>query len=194
MAYTFMVIPSVPGLQERLNAGVKVLDVGCGAGHLMVQLAKDSPHCRFVGVEIDRFAVEDAQQYLESEGVKDRVSVLLADAASMNYDREFDLVNMAVVLHEIEPGARRRSMANCYKALKGSGEIVIFDFGYPERLEDFRRAEYATGVKDQFYEVTWGSEHLPRSARHQLLLELGFKDITTAPLFGGAIELTCAKK
>jgi len=194
MAYRFMIIPSVPGLQERLEAGAKVLDVGCGAGHLIVQMAKDFPRCSFVGVEIDRFAAEDAQRYLHTEGLKSRASILLADAARMDYDREFDLVNMAVVLHEIGPASRRRSVANCYRALKESGEIVIFDFGYPERLEDFRRAEYAPGIKDQFYEVTWGSEHLSQSARHELLVDVGFADVTTNPLFGGAIEVTHARK
>jgi len=194
LAYRFMIIPSIPGLKERLDAGVKVLDVGCGAGHLMIQLAKDFPNCKFVGVEIDRFAVEDAQRYMEDNGVEDRASVVLVDAASMGYDEEFDLVNMAVVLHEIRPDTRRKSMANCYKALKNSGEIVIFDFAYPKRLEDFRKPEYAPGIKDQFYEVTWGSEHLPLAARHQLLLEVGFKDPTTIPLFGGPVEVTYAKK
>ena len=194
LAYKFMVIPSIPGLKERLDAGMKVLDVGCGAGHLMIQLARDFPKCKFVGVEVDRFAVNDAQKHIEENGVEDRVSALLVDAASMEYDRGFDLVNMAVVLHEIRPDIRRRAMADCYKALKDSGEIVIFEFAYPERLEDFRKPEYAPGIKDQFYEVTWRSEHIPVAARHQLLLEVGFKDPSTIPLFAGAVEVTYAKK
>jgi SAM-dependent methyltransferase len=194
VAYRFMIIPSIPELKERLDAGIKVLDVGCGVGHLMVQLAKDFPKCRFIGIEIDRFAVEDAQKYIADNGVQDKASTLLVDAASMNYDGEFDLVNMAIVLHEIRASSRQRSVANCYRALKDSGEIVIFDFAYPERLEDFRKPEYATGIKDQFYEVTWGSQHLPLSARHELLLEVGFKNPTTIPLFGGPVEVTYAKK
>ena len=194
LAYKFMIIPSIPELKERLDTGMKVLDVGCGAGHLMVQLAKDFPKCKFVGIEIDRFAVEDAQEYIAASGVEDETSALLVDAAHMNYDGEFDLVNMAVVLHEMRPSSRQKAVANCYRALKRSGEIVIFDFAYPERLEDFRKPEYATGIKDQFYEVTWGSQHIPLSARHELLLELGFKDPTTIPLFGGPIEVTHARK
>ncbi len=194
MAYTFMIIPVVPGLKERLDAGAKVLDVGCGAAHLITHLARDFPACRFAGVEIDRFAVEDARRHLEASGLTDRASVQLVDAAVMDYENEFDLVNMAVVLHEIGPDARGKAVANCYRALKEPGEIVIFDFGYPGRLEDFRKPEYAPGVKDQFYEVTWGSQHLSRQARHQLLLESGFKDVATNPLFGGAIELTHARK
>jgi SAM-dependent methyltransferase len=194
LAYKFMVIPSVPGLKERLDVGMNVLDVGCGSGLLMIELAKVFPNCRFVGVEVDGLAVEDTQRYVEDSGVKDRVSAVLVDADFMDYDGEFDLVNMAVVLHEIRPDMRRRSMANCYKALKDSGEIVIFDFAYPERLEDFRKLEYAPGIKDQFYELILGHEHLSLAARHQLLLEVGFKDPTTIPLFGGPIEVAHAKK
>jgi len=194
LAYRFMIIPAIPELKERLDAGLEVLDVGCGAGHLMVELARDFPKCRFVGIDIDRFAVQDALDYIAANGVEDRASTLLIDAASIDYDGEFDLVNMAVVLHEIAAGTRLRALANCYRALKYSGEIVIFDFAYPERLEDFRKPEYATGIKDQFYEVTWGSQHLPTSARHKLLLEVGFRNPTTIPLFGGPVEVTYAKK
>jgi hypothetical protein len=32
------------------------------------------------------------------------------------------------------------------------------------------------------------------SARHKLLLEVGFKNPTTIPLFGGPVEVTYAKK
>lgn len=194
MAYTYMIIPAVPGLKERLEAGARVLDLGCGAGHLIMQMAGDYPRCTFVGVEIDGTAVEDARKNLEAGGLTDRASVRLVDAAGIDYEEEFDLVNMAVVLHEIGPGSRSRSVANCYRALKESGQVVIFDFGYPGRMEDFRKAEYAPGIKDQFYEVTWGSEHLSQSARHELLLQHGFKDIVTSPLFGGAVEVTHARK
>ena len=194
LAYRFMIIPAIAGLKDRLDAGMKVLDVGCGAGHLMVELAKDFPKCRFVGIEIDPFAVDDAQSIIQANDLEDRASALLLDAADTQYDAEFDLVNWALVLHETRPDARRRAMANCYNALKNPGEIVVFDFAYPERLEDFRKLEYTTGIKDQFYEVTWGSQHLPSSARHQLLLELGFSDVTTTSLFGGPIEVTHARK
>ena len=192
--YLFMIVPSIPGLKERLDAGVRILDVGCGSGLLMIQLAKAFPNCKFVGVEVDRFAVEDAQRYIKGNGVEDRVSALLVDATSMDYDREFDLVNMAVVLHEIQPDMKHRSMANCYKALKDPGEIVIFDFAYPERVQDFRKPEYTMSIMDQFYELTRGSELLPLAGKQQLLLELGFKDPTNISLFDGAFEVTHAKK
>lgn len=192
LAYKFMAIPSVPGLQQRLEAGMRVLDVGCGSGQLMVELAQAFPACVFVGVEADGSAVEDASRLVEESRVKDRVSVALAAAESMAYRGEFDLVNLAAVLHEIRPGARRRAVANCRQALRESGEVLVFDFAYPETAEDFRRPEYAPGIKDQFYELILGHEHLSAAARHRLLVDSGFRDPVTSPLFGGPIEVTHA--
>ncbi len=192
--YMFMLIPSVEGLRERLDAGIRILDVGCGSGILMVQLAKAFPKCEFVGVEVDRFAVEDARKHIRDSGVQGRVAAFYIDADGMDYDREFDLVNLSLVLHEIGRDKRRSSMAKSYVALKHSGEIVILDFAYPEKLQDLRKPQYSAGILDQFNELTRGSEILPTTAKHRLLLELGFKDPATVSLLGGSFEVTHARK
>jgi ubiquinone/menaquinone biosynthesis C-methylase UbiE len=193
-AYVFMVIPSIPGLQQRLDAGLRVLDVGCGSGLLMIQLAKAFPNCEFVGVEVDRYAIEEARRQIRENGVQDRVSVMLLDASSMAYPGECDLVNMSLVLHEIDQDSRRSSLASCNEALKDSGEIVIFDFAYPEGLHDLRKPEYTAGIIDQFNELTRGSEILPKVTKQQLLVELGFRDPTTVSILGGSLEVTHARK
>lgn len=193
-AYVFSVIPSIPGLKERLEGGMRVLDVGCGSGFLMVQLAKAFPNCRFFGIEVDEFAVEAAQGCIRENGVRDRVSAMLVDANSADFNSEFDLVNMAMVLHEIQRDVKRKIMAKCYQALRDSGEIVVFDFAYPEGLRSFRKPEYTEGILDQLHELAWGSEHLSSVARHQLLLEQGFKDPSTIPVVDGSLEVTHAKK
>jgi hypothetical protein len=41
------VVPLVPGLRERLEEGINVLDVGCGAGHAINLLARAFPASRF---------------------------------------------------------------------------------------------------------------------------------------------------
>ena len=193
-AYVFSIVPSIPGLKERLEGGIRVLDVGCGSGFLMVQLAKAFPNCRFLGIEVDKFAIEAAQGCIRENGVQDRVSAVLVDANSADFSSEFDLVNMAVVLHEIQRGAKREIVAKCYQALRDSGEIVIFDFAYPEGVQSSRKPEYTDGILDQLHELAWGSEHLSSMARHQLLLEQGFKDPITIPVVDGSLEVTHAKK
>lgn len=53
------ILPLDPGLIARLESGIDVLDVGCGAGRAMMELAKAFPNSRFVGVDLcpDAFAV-----------------------------------------------------------------------------------------------------------------------------------------
>jgi FkbM family methyltransferase len=194
MAMTFMVLPSIPGLKKRLEAGIEILDVGCGSGLLMIQMAQACPNCRFVGVEVDKFAIEDAQRDIREKGLESRVSARLVDAACMDYDGEFDLVTMATVLHEIRTDIRDRALANCHKALRDSGTIVVFDFSYPETGQDFEKREHSMGIMDQFYEMAWGSEHLSLSAREKLLVTSGFRGPTTMSLFGGSFQVAFAGK
>ncbi len=191
---TYVCIPRIPGLKEKLSSGAKVLDVGCGSGLLLIRLAQAFPNSQFIGVEIDRFAVADAQKDIKENGVEDRVSVILANSASIHYEKEFDLVTMGLVLHEISPEFRSATIAKCHTALKDSGSIVILDFAYPEKLEDFRNARYSLGIMDQFFETTWGSKHICASARSELLREHGFKDPATFPIADGSVEATYARK
>jgi tRNA G46 methylase TrmB len=192
--YLLMLIPSIPGLKERLDTGMRILDIGCGTGALMIQLAKNFPKCEFVGIEVDRFAVEDARRHIRDNGLEGRVVTQLIDTSSMQYDGKYDLVNMAMVLHEIESGIRYMSMTNSLKVLNDSGEIVILDFAYPESPQDFRKPEYTAGIMDQFYELTRGSKLLSGIAKQQLLLECGFRDPTNISLLGGSLEATHGKK
>ena len=46
-ALTDHILPLVPGLIDQLESGIDVLDVGCGAGRAMMQLAKAFPASRF---------------------------------------------------------------------------------------------------------------------------------------------------
>ena len=46
-------LPELPDLKGRLDAGGTILEVGCGTGRHLVQLCKAFPQARCVGVDID---------------------------------------------------------------------------------------------------------------------------------------------
>jgi len=191
---TYICIPAIPGLKDKLSSGARVLDVGCGSGTLVMHLARAFPNSQFTGIEIDRFAVAQAQKKIKENVLEDRVSVTLDNSTSMHYKSEFDLILMAVVLHEIFPEDRSATITKCYEALKDSGTMVIFDFAYPETLQDFRDDKYSLGIVDQFFETAIGTEHLSASARSALLREHGFRKLDTFPIGDGSMEATYASK
>ena len=45
------ILPLVPGLIEKLQQGINVLDVGCGRGHALKRLAQAFPHSHFFGFD-----------------------------------------------------------------------------------------------------------------------------------------------
>ena len=65
---------SVPAEPHQL-----VLDVGCGAGAAMFCLAARVPHCRVVGLEMQRELVRLASDNAISNGLEPRVSVMIGD-------------------------------------------------------------------------------------------------------------------
>ena len=46
------IVPLVPGLADRLAAGMQMLDVGCGRGRIMNRLAELYPKSRFTGIDL----------------------------------------------------------------------------------------------------------------------------------------------
>jgi 2-polyprenyl-3-methyl-5-hydroxy-6-metoxy-1,4-benzoquinol methylase len=61
------VLPVLPGLVDRLNRGGMILDVGCGSGGLLIQLARAFPKSRFFGIDIDPTGLAAARVAIEEE-------------------------------------------------------------------------------------------------------------------------------
>lgn len=56
------VLPMVPGLVERLEQGIDVLDVGCGSGQVLRALAGGFPRSHFVGIDLSESALAAARE------------------------------------------------------------------------------------------------------------------------------------
>ena len=62
------ILPLVPGLIERLRAGIRVLDVGCGRGRALNLMAGWFPKSRFVGLDLSDEATEFARNEAKRQG------------------------------------------------------------------------------------------------------------------------------
>lgn len=59
----------VPGLPDRLRAGVRVADVGCGQGHAINLLARAYPDSEFVGYDFSEAAIAVARREAQEWGL-----------------------------------------------------------------------------------------------------------------------------
>jgi SAM-dependent methyltransferase len=153
------VMPSLPKLQQRLQAGAAVLDVGCGGGHAIVEFAERYPNCRCLGIDVEETSIRIAQELIRSRGLDERVEARLVDAPSLpaEYEGAFDLVTTFLVLHEIVPDLKEAVLRQCAHALRPGGQLLIFDERYPSSPAELRDSAQIFAVMAQWYELTWGN-------------------------------------
>ncbi len=194
LALAFMVFPKNEALRQKLEQGVRVLEVGCGRGKLITQLAQAFGKSTFVGVDPDSHGIEAAKNRIAKMGLGERVSVENIGGEALQFDKEFDLVVMVVTLHEIRPEIREKALQKAHQALKPGGAIVILDFPYPAKMEDFRNPMYNMAILEQFFEICLGFVHLNTEERNKMLKKVGFKDLLHMPIGKGMFELVTGTK
>lgn len=194
LVFMFMIYPKNEILAQKMTEGVRFLDIGCGDGTLITQLATNFANSTFVGVSPDRFGIEMAERKIVDMQLQERVSVMNIGGESLSSEEEFDIANMVVTLHEIPPDVRPKVVAKAYDVLKPGGTLQILDFPYPSKLADFRNPLFEFGILDQFFESAGGVEHLTTQEQVEMLTGVGFKDIQRASIGKGMFEFVTASK
>jgi SAM-dependent methyltransferase len=93
-------IPALEGTEEKLKAGARVADVGCGHGASTLLMAKEYPASRFVGFDYHQPSIERARAQAEAAGLAERVSFELASAKAFP-GKDYDLVTFFDCLHDM---------------------------------------------------------------------------------------------
>ena len=77
-------IPALDGVADKLQAGGKVADIGCGLGASTILLAQQYPNTRFTGSDYHDQSIEIARKRAADAGVADRISFEVASAADFS--------------------------------------------------------------------------------------------------------------
>jgi 2-polyprenyl-3-methyl-5-hydroxy-6-metoxy-1,4-benzoquinol methylase len=96
------ILPLVPGLIGRLEAGIRVLDVGCGRGRALNLMAGWFPNSHFVGFDLSEEAIAFARHEAEHQG---HGNVAFAPRDLSRFDQEadraaFDLITTFDAVHD----------------------------------------------------------------------------------------------
>ena len=117
-------IPALTGVEEKLKAGGKVADIGCGHGSSTIIMAQAYPKSTFWGFDNHERSIETARQRAKDAGVSDRVTFEVANASEFP-DQQYDMISFFDCLHDMgDPvGACKRAFA----ALAHDGAVLIVE-------------------------------------------------------------------
>ncbi len=126
-------IPALGGVQEKLSAGAKVADVGCGHGASTLILAKAFPRSQFFGFDYHEASIQRARQRATEAGLNGNVQFEVAPAKSYP-GTGYNLVAFFDCLHDMgDPvGAARHVLST----LAPGGTWMIVEPYAGDRVED----------------------------------------------------------
>jgi 2-polyprenyl-3-methyl-5-hydroxy-6-metoxy-1,4-benzoquinol methylase len=93
------ILPLAPGVIERLESGIDVLDVGCGRGHAMLTLAARFPESHFTGYDLSAIAIDYARREAERRGLTN-VRFEACDLSEFAEPWAYDLITGFDVIHD----------------------------------------------------------------------------------------------
>lgn len=116
-------IPALEGVPERLSAGARVADVGCGYGVTTILMAQRFPASTFHGFDYDTGSIERARAAAAEAGVADRVHFEVCDATEFPA-LGYDLICTFDALHDYgRPVAAARRVRECL--VPGSSWMIV---------------------------------------------------------------------
>ncbi len=125
-------LPLVPGIKDKLESGIEVLDVGCGSGFALVEMARTYPNSRFTGYDFLPEAVERGKARARENGLNN-ITFEARDVSSFHDRERFDLITTFDAVHDqADPGL---VLSNIHGALKEDGVYFMQDIKGSSRIE-----------------------------------------------------------
>jgi ubiquinone/menaquinone biosynthesis C-methylase UbiE len=126
-------IPLVPGLEERLQAGIDVADIGCGSGHALNVMAQAFPRSRFAGYDFSQEGIAAAQAEARALGLTN-TRFEVRDVSHLDVSARYDLVTAFDSIHDqARPAEVLKAIA---RALRPNGVFLMVDVRASSLLEE----------------------------------------------------------
>jgi len=120
-------------VKQKLEAGARVVDVGCGKGATTILMAKAFPKSQFFGFDYHDKSIEGARESARREGVADRVTFNMARAKDFP-GKDYDLVAVFDCLHDM--GDPVGAAKHVRQSLRKDGTWMIVEPFANDHLKD----------------------------------------------------------
>jgi 2-polyprenyl-3-methyl-5-hydroxy-6-metoxy-1,4-benzoquinol methylase len=123
-------LQSLPDVVKKLEAGGRMLDIGCGSGRVCRAFAKAYPKAHITGIDPDAESIARARQ------LGSRVDFAVGTAASLAGKGRFDLITMCDCLHDLAGPVQ--TLRDARALLEPDGTLFVVEPKAADRLEDNR--------------------------------------------------------
>jgi len=128
-------IPALSGVQEQLEKGGCVADLGCGHGASVILMAQAFPKSKFVGIDYHESSIIEARERAKQAGVADRVRFEVGTPrALVNSKEKFDLVCFMDSLHDM--GDPLDAVSASGQAMAPEGTLMLVEPFAKDRSEE----------------------------------------------------------
>ena len=129
------ILPLVPGLSIALDCGLRVLDVGCGRGLILMYLAQRFPRSQFVGMDLSTEAISFGRAETARRGLTN-IQFTVRDMSDFHQTAEpqsFDLITTFDAIHD--QAQPLQVLRGIHRALKSDGTYLMQDISGSSHLE-----------------------------------------------------------
>jgi SAM-dependent methyltransferase len=126
-------LPALEGVVEKLEAGAKVADLGCGHGSSTILMAQAYPRSTFLGSDYHAGSIETARERAAAAGLADRIRFEAASAADTPGEG-YDLVTMFDCLHDM--GDPVGAAKHVRRLIADDGTWMVVEPKAGDRVED----------------------------------------------------------
>jgi SAM-dependent methyltransferase len=126
-------LPLIPGLVERLQAGIDVADIGCGSGYALNFMARAFPRSHFTGYDFSQEGTAAAQAEARRLGLTN-ARFEVRDVSRLDAPDHYDFITAFDSIHDqTRPAEVLKAIAN---ALRSGGVFLMVDVRASSLLEE----------------------------------------------------------
>ena len=133
--------------EYNLKSDSKILDVGCGKGHLLYELSKLLPQAELHGIDISKHGIADAPPE-----IRDRLSIYRGQDPLPYGDKQFDLVISLAMIHNLRLFELKSAMSEMERVAKNK---YVMTESYRSELEQFNLQCWALTCESFFDTAEW---------------------------------------
>jgi len=112
-------------------AGSVYLDIGCGTGDIALEILRQSPESKVIGIDQSEGMLVVGENKIRAAGLAKAISLVMGDVLDLRYDdNSFDGAITSFCIRNVTD--RRRALSEIRRVVRPGGSLVILELTEPQ--------------------------------------------------------------